>query len=633
MGANGGNKIYLNYYSGDARLTVANKLLFNGTGYVYAADGCGRAILAGGVYNSSADQYFAGSGEIELNGDVYSYNSLKPTGSATVLFSNCSSIGNSWYEFHVQGTSIARFENNATGSVNSLGLGKNGENSRLELYGQNLTVSGIGTSYGVGYNTSLNVGMENGGKGTVVMTNGTLVTKDQPAYIGNASGSTGTMTVSGGTWTAQSNLFVGYNGTGTLQVGGTGLFKSTGNSFVVANGAASTGSLVLSTGGVVETKTLSGGEGKSSVVFDGGKLKPTTNGGSYLSGISNVVVTANGGVIDMGDNDASIDLSNAASFAGTLTKRGDGTLTATSDIGAFSVEAGKLALTVEPYSTNLWYRLTVRDVQTSGNICQIGEFGLYDAEGNRINAGLAETTSGIDPIDMAAGTCAQGGAYTNGKDVEHVSSLFDGKYVNGDYTKWCETSVKPDGTEANFVIVLMRLADGSKPAATYDFYAGNDSGGKRHPKSWTIEGSTDGLTWAVLADVTDAANPGDNGYSGVFDIKTIARPNLSLSVAHGAEIELTTDTALVDKLVYDWTIGGGTIDTLTLADTGTVEVINVPDGVEVKPGIKFAAVGALANPGVLRDWRVTVNGEATTFKLGYGNGWIRIPSGFAVLVR
>jgi T5SS/PEP-CTERM-associated repeat protein len=75
----------------------------------------------------------------------------------------------------------------------------------------------VGGNLTVGNSTvgTLSIGPSN--NSTVTNTNG---------IVGFNAGSNGTVTVSGGNWTNSSSLYIGYNGTGTLNLSRTGFISS-----------------------------------------------------------------------------------------------------------------------------------------------------------------------------------------------------------------------------------------------------------------------------------------------------------------------------------------------------------------------------------------------------------------------
>ena len=172
---------------------------------------------------------------------------------------------------------------------------------------------------------SMDVGGVNGRSAEVSLTAGTLATRGAYAAIGD-NGGTGALYVSGGVYTAESDLVVGRaGGSGTLEVSGEGRVVLNAN-FRLAENDAATGVIVIREGGVVEADALAGGTGASTVVFDGGTLKLTNADAGYFEGVRTILVREGGGVIDTGSLDVSADFDNIVFAGGRLRKTGSGSL-------------------------------------------------------------------------------------------------------------------------------------------------------------------------------------------------------------------------------------------------------------------------------------------------------------------
>ena len=204
--------------------------------------------------------------------------------------------------------------------------------------------------------------------------------QDWPQVIGNASSASGTLNISGGEWQiwgapwsaneGRCSVEIGRNGSGTVNVYGTGVFSlvpgDAGSKYCrakiyVAKNAGSTGVVNLNEGGTFLTwgYGLIGGEGTSSLMFNGGtfrKHSDATTGGNYVeTNLTTVAVGAKGGVVDTGDNnmkfcDPIVDLDPTAESTGFFSKRGSGTLTfygANTYKTPTRVEAGTIAIADE----------------------------------------------------------------------------------------------------------------------------------------------------------------------------------------------------------------------------------------------------------------------------------------------
>jgi fibronectin-binding autotransporter adhesin len=111
-------------------------------------------------------------------------------------------------------------------------------------------------------------------------------------YLGFNAGSVGTATVLSGTWANSGNLFVGWEGTGTLSVTGGSVTNSDG---YIATSNNSVGTVTVSSGTWANSGVLVVGFGGTGTLnVDGGSV---TNSRGYLGNLNNSVgtVTVSGG--------------------------------------------------------------------------------------------------------------------------------------------------------------------------------------------------------------------------------------------------------------------------------------------------------------------------------------------------
>jgi fibronectin-binding autotransporter adhesin len=244
------------------------------------------------------------------------------------------------------------------------------------------------------------VGFRSGGNGILNQSGGSLTARAGESQIGGNAGATGVYNLSGGTVTMDSNLQVGASGTGTLNMTG-GTINNTGwlvvGRFTGGNGTANvsagqilhnnagtsiivgeqgTGVLNISGTGLVSvnspvglrvghtptgngTVNLDGGTLEAHVVqktdaasiakfnFNGGTLKALAGSGDFFVGMSsaNLEVKAGGAVIHT--NGFDIAINQGLNGAGGLNKLGSGTLTLngiSTYAGQTIVSAGTLKL-------------------------------------------------------------------------------------------------------------------------------------------------------------------------------------------------------------------------------------------------------------------------------------------------
>ncbi len=171
-------------------------------------------------------------------------------------------------------------------------------------------------------------------------------------YIGLNALSTGTATVTGAdsSWSTGSlDLFIGLNGTGTLNVADGGAVSAA--HVTLGYGATGGGTLNLDgtdgARGILTTGQISKGAGQGSVNFNGGVVKASASQAAFLTGFADTTVTINAGGVTFDSNGFDIGVGSVLGGAGGLTKAGLGTLTLTaanSYTGGTTVSAGTLEI-------------------------------------------------------------------------------------------------------------------------------------------------------------------------------------------------------------------------------------------------------------------------------------------------
>jgi len=207
-----------------------------------------------------------------------------------------------------------------------------------------VTVTGAGSTWTNDY--GLNVGLF--GNGELNVEAGGQVSSSRVSFLGYLSGSTGTATVTGAgsTWTSSGDFFVGYAGNGTLNIeaggqvssspgagigersGSTGTVTVTGagstwTNFALGVGGSGNGTLNIQAGGRVSTSWSAGlgyfSGSTGTVTVTGAGSTWTNSGGLYVGKEGSATLTvADGGLVTAG--------TLYASLADLL---GDGTITVT----------------------------------------------------------------------------------------------------------------------------------------------------------------------------------------------------------------------------------------------------------------------------------------------------------------
>lgn len=137
----------------------------------------------------------------------------------------------------------------------------------------------------------------------------------------------------------------------------------------------------------------------------------------------------------------------------------------------------------------VWVRVTFRQ---SGAQFQISEFGLYDANGVRINTGMTNKTAGTDPATLAAKQ------YT--AEPAGTTSAYGSCLDNSLNSKWYQEPGMSTSNPSTWKSLVMRLADDARPCG-YLMATANDLPA-RSPTCWTVQASTNGTNWTDV-DVRD----------------------------------------------------------------------------------------------------------------------------------
>lgn len=454
---------------GAGNLTISGAVA-TGTGGVNKADGAGTLTLAGTNTYTGATTVSAGT--LTLTSGA----SITPTGNVVAL--------------NVSGaTAVA----NIAGTYNSSGGAGIAVNS-----GGILNTSGTLTFSGSG-SQALLLGTS-GGDGTWNVTGGSVSINFPANGIGLGNGGIGTLNVSAGSVTTPGanvlNLGHAANGTGNLNISGTGLVTISAGSglFRVGNNATATATVNLNGGTLALGRNVSTVAGAVSTFnFNGGLLRAGLTSTTYLQGITRANVRDGGALIDTNGFNVTIgqallhsDIGGDLTVDGGLTKSGLGTLTlsgannyngptlvsggalvlngsaATGTLTTSSVTvgaAGSLGFTTGSAST---LDLTGKDLTLSGGTLafDIGDAGVNDAinvNNFTLSANSALSLTGIGAIGgtytllTSSNPISNAGSYTlTGQTIGRVtltptvnshtitidSTVFEGKWNQAGGGNW-----------------------------------------------------------------------------------------------------------------------------------------------------------------------------------------------------
>jgi outer membrane autotransporter protein len=305
--------------SGDATVTTAAATLGNAAGSRGTVTGSGNGVwqstgtlVVGGYGTGTLTLSAAASAtaaSIRIAENASGRGDVTVGGTAVLQSGDGLSIGHSGNgTLHItdSGTVINNAGNTNIGS-NASGVGT-------------LTVSGNGV-----LKTPVTLYAGNSGTGTLILEDNALVTA-ATAIVADKAGSSGTLTVSGGTL-AVTNLTVAGNGTGTLSLTGSGRITTTG-AVTIGNSATATG-----TGAA------------------------TVDGNALLQITGNLVVGASGtGALTIAGSgtvtNADATLGNAAGSRGTVTGTGNGVWQSTGNLVIGNSGTGVLDLSGDASVTN-----------------------------------------------------------------------------------------------------------------------------------------------------------------------------------------------------------------------------------------------------------------------------------------
>jgi autotransporter-associated beta strand protein len=251
-----------------------------------------------------------------------------------------------WFSIGNDGTATMTVKNNAsvTTANADFNIGDVGTSTGTLNIQDNAAVSATGIVF---------VGKNAGTTGTVNISGGTFSSATY-VTIGRRTGATGHFNISGGTVSqtgAGAGFIVGENGTGTLTVSGTGTLDVNGGGlYLSAEAVGTSDSRAYLNGGTIIAKRVVQRDFNSANYtefrFNGGVLRAKAGAtADFMSGHDLVVIEAGGAFID--SNAQAITISQALGGTGALTKQGTGTLTlsgANTYTGNTTVAAGTLTL-------------------------------------------------------------------------------------------------------------------------------------------------------------------------------------------------------------------------------------------------------------------------------------------------
>ncbi len=355
----------------------------------------------------------------------------------------------------------------------------------------------------------------------------------------------------------------------------------------------------------------------------------------------------------------------------SLVKEGDGDwmIAGTNTFsGTLSVNGGNLYVR-DPRTKYNWFRWVLkerRDNTASDASVRINELGIWDENGNRMNGGLVQSTtySYTRPGTLEEGMCAFDRSGSHHRTVNNTTypldALFDDMITRTDgYSSAAQICMKTNSQTVyvnpeiphSWIPVVMHLTNSTARAASFDLVQNTSTQGRQY-KTFEMEGSSDGVHWDSLTNITvtsfgqgkwSAANASytkgtaethSKGYpiAGGPVNPALALANVeSVSVAAGARLVSLGGTAPIKGLTVDVS-GAGTIENFEFAESGgTLDVRNLPRDGATLPGAYVNCTGF----GNIAGWTLKVGGEETRkYRISAMNGTLRVlPIGTRILFR
>ncbi|WP_448091824.1 autotransporter outer membrane beta-barrel domain-containing protein [Pseudomonas lini] len=396
--------------------------------------------------------------------------------------------------------------------------------------------------------------------GTLIEQNGSTLTSTS-AILGNVSGVTGTMTVTGSsTWTNTGTMVLANSGTGTsgtLTIANGGVVNNTSNFILLGVGTGTTGTIsVDGSGSTLTAGTIyiaQAGTGKLTVTNSATVTASSLTFG-LSTGTGTLAIASGGKVTDTGN----AILGNAASSTAIVTVDGSGSsfsVGSTLVVGSAASSTGSVSVTNGATAT------VSGNVDLADNASATGTMAV-DGSGSKLTV-----TGSIYAGNLGTGTFA----VTNGATVSsagaviaNVSGSTGTTTVTGSGSAWKNSGAVTIG---NTGTGTLSVADsGAVTGST--FVLGSATAGKG---TLAIDGSGSSVTGSGLLIVGSAG-------VGTLSITSGADATFSNSVIVG-HLASATGTVTLDGSGSTLTASGG----LTVANSGG-GTLTVSDGADVSSG-------------------------------------------------
>jgi hypothetical protein len=361
----------------------------------------------------------------------------------------------------------------------------------------------------------------------------------------------------------------------------------------------------------------------------------------------------------------------------SVVKDGEGDWTVDGDFDfTGAVEARKGVLNINASKNFKWYKLILKENWRAvtgagdGSIIWISQFGLFDGEGQNWIENLTYNSAANGKVqNLKPGETAFGHSsfvYHSSDPVTYAltNAFNSANTLFGGYRNWennFDPSKNPLANPNAWVEIVVRPHETTNALVRYDIRQRSFSGSTtyeqtfaRDVRSWSLEGSMDGVNWENLDTVISNAHPttgaewkwiGTNrttphnvgeglGPIAAETSKNVLRPSSVASVSAFAGATVKVNAALpTSKIKVDYVLGGGTIDGFVLSKNGTLEVVNVPDdaGHSLLIPLSLVNVSGAEN---ITGYSVLINGKNKSWSCRYSNGCLKVDAhGTVILFR
>ena len=268
----------------------------------------------------------------------------------------------------------------------------------------------------------------------------------------------------------------------------------------------------------------------------------------------------------------------------------------------------------------------MKAVDTTDGTRGLAELSLYDAQGKRVNLGLADM--GYNASALSAGSWTRKSKSSG--TLNKTGSMFDEKPTTILAGYGFNGPTLSDSS--SWMTYTMRLSDDAPPVASYNFIpmyehsTGNATDIGRAPHNWLVEASRDGTTWFEVdarsgeeaAELLPSfrytyCNGGRPiGFTTGLD-RWLCPTGAVVEVANGATLELPASAPnTVSGLAADLTAASplGTIANFNPASSGTLHLTSATAHPTLEDYALPITFTGLANAANVANWNVVVNGVA-----------------------